>query len=53
MRKTFTTTIEESVQLAFKNVCAKQDVKMNEVLEACMESFIEKEIKYRVKQTSK
>lgn len=55
MRKTYTTTIEESLQVAFKNACAEKDVKMNEVLEACMESFIqgkfhiEKEIKYKVK----
>ncbi len=58
MRKTYTTTIEESIQIAFKNACAKNEVKMNEVLEACMESFIqgefhiEKEIKYKIKSTS-
>ena len=59
MKKPFTTTIDESLQSTFKSVCAEKDVKMNEVIEAFMESFIqgnfhiEKEIKYKVIPTSK
>ena len=59
MRKTFTTTIEESLQASFKGVCTEKNIKMNEVLEAFMDSFIkgefevETEVKHKLKHKSK
>lgn len=40
MRKTFTTTIEEQVQKDFKETCTTKNVKMNDVLETFMKSYI-------------
>ncbi|MCB5238912.1 hypothetical protein [Niallia circulans] len=42
-RKTFTTTIEETVQKDFKLACVQNDVKMNDVLETFMKSYIDGE----------
>lgn len=39
-RKTFTTTIEETIQKDFKIACVQNEVKMNDVLEAFMKSYI-------------
>ena len=50
MRKQFTTTIEESTQNRFKEVCSENDTTMNDVLEALMESYINGELKVE-KQT--
>jgi len=38
-KKTFTTTIEEEIQKEFREKCSKNDVKMNEVLEAFMTAY--------------
>lgn len=40
LRKTFTTTIEEEIQKGFKIACTKNEVKMNDILEAFMRSYI-------------
>ncbi|MBC2579107.1 hypothetical protein [Clostridium sp. DJ247] len=39
MRKTFTTTIEESIQKDFKISCNNNNVKMNDILEAFMKAY--------------
>lgn len=39
-RKTFTTTIDEDIQKQFKIACTENDVKMNDILEAFMKSYI-------------
>lgn len=39
-RKTFTTTIDEDIQKDFKIACVQNEVKMNDVLEAFMKSYI-------------
>ncbi len=38
-RKQFTTTIEEDLQKIFKKKCMENNDKMNDVLEAFMESY--------------
>lgn len=59
MRKTFTTTIEETLQKDFKLACVKNDVKMNDVLEAFMTGYIdgeyeiEKQVKVSLKKVKK
>ncbi|MFA9556081.1 hypothetical protein ACERII_02065 [Evansella sp. AB-rgal1] len=45
VRKHFTTTIEESISQAFKESCAENKVRMNEVLEAFMKSYSAGEFK--------
>lgn len=56
-RKTFTTTIEEDLQKAFKETCAEKGEKMNDVIEAFMQGYIngdftlEKEVKYTLKKS--
>lgn len=47
-RKTFTTTIDETIQKEFKVSCVKNDVKMNDVLESFMKSYIDGEFKVEV-----
>lgn len=55
-RKSFTTTIEEDLQKSFKIACTQKDEKMNDVLEAFMQSYIdgdfiiEKEVKFTLKK---
>lgn len=44
-RKTFTTTIDEEVQKNFKVSCIKNEVKMNDVLEAFMTAYSDGEFK--------
>lgn len=44
-RKTFTTTIEEDIQKNFKIECTKNEVKMNDILEAFMKSYVKGEFK--------
>lgn len=46
MRKTFSTTIEESIQARFKQICDKNGYQMNEILETMMKAYIEGKIKY-------
>lgn len=41
VRKTFTTTIDDDIQKDFKAACAKNGVKMNDVLEAFMKGYKE------------
>lgn len=38
-RKTFTTTIDESLQNKFKAKCAENGIKMNELLEVFMDMY--------------
>lgn len=38
-RKTFTTTIDESLQNRFKAKCAENGIKMNELLEVFMQMY--------------
>lgn len=45
MRKSFTTTIEESIQQDFKQSCASNDIGMNDVLEALMKFYIDGKLK--------
>lgn len=58
-RKQFTTTIDEDIQKQFKDNCAIQGDKMNDVLEAFMESYIngefevEKVVKFKLKRTGR
>ncbi|SDZ19036.1 hypothetical protein [Tindallia californiensis] len=58
-RKQFTTTIDEDIQKQFKEACSKNNVKMNDVLEAFMQGYIEgnfqieKEVKYILKRSKK
>ncbi len=47
-RKTFTTTIEEDVQKNFKLQCVKNEIKMNDVLEAFMKAYSEGEFKIEI-----
>lgn len=55
----FTTTIDDDIQDKFRVTCAKNKVKMNDVLEAFMESYIngdfkvEKEVKFSLKRSDK
>lgn len=55
-RKAFTTTIEEDLQKAFKKACIENDEKMNDIIEAFMNSYIagefaiEKEVKFILKK---
>jgi len=57
-RKTFTTTIDEELQKAFKISCTEKGEKMNDVIEAFMQGYIdgyfeiEKEIKLKIKKTN-
>jgi len=50
-RKTFATTVEETLQEQFKNVCKQKDIKINEALEALMQAFINGEIDIEVNTT--
>lgn len=45
MRKTFTTTIEETIQKDFKLACVQNEVKMNDILETLMKRYVSGEIK--------
>lgn len=47
-RKTFTTTIEETVQKNFKVSCIENEVKMNDVLEAFMKAYSNGEFKVEI-----
>ncbi|MBB6214064.1 hypothetical protein HNQ80_000133 [Anaerosolibacter carboniphilus] len=47
-RKTFTTTIDENVQKDFKMSCVKNEVKMNDVLEAFMKAYSNGEFKVEI-----
>lgn len=40
MRKQFTTTIDEELQIQFKKSCTKDGIKMNDILEAFMQEYI-------------
>lgn len=56
-RKPFTTTIEEDLQKSFKESCTDRGDKMNDVLEAFMQGYVdgdfklEKEVKYTLKNS--
>lgn len=57
MRKTFTTTIEESIQKDFRETCSANNVKMNDVLETFMKSYtsgeFDIELEYKLKRVKK
>ena len=59
IRKQFTTTIDDKIQKDFKEKCSINGDKMNDVLEAFMESYIseefhiQKEVKFTIKKTKK
>ena len=40
LRKTFATTVEENLQNRFREVCKDKNLKINEVLEALQQAFI-------------
>ena len=40
-RKTFTTTIEKSLQNQFKAKCAENGIKMNDLLETFMKMYVD------------
>lgn len=48
MRKTFTTTIDETIQKDFKAKCKENGDKMNDVLEAFMKEYINDKFKLAV-----
>lgn len=52
-RKTFSTTIDETLQDEFKQTCKNKNIKMNETLEAIMKAFITGEIDVEAKTTYK
>jgi hypothetical protein len=52
-RKTFATTVEETLQDDFKATCKEKDIKINEALEALMQAFISKEIDIEVNTSYK
>ena len=41
MKKSFTTTIEDTLQDRFKDICKENNLKMNEVIEALMQAYID------------
>jgi hypothetical protein len=47
-RKTFATTVEETLQNGFKKKCKDKDIKMNEALEALIQAFITDQIDIEV-----
>ncbi len=57
-KKQFTTTIDESIQKSFREKCLLNNYKMNDILEALMDSYskdeflIEKKINFVVKKTN-
>lgn len=52
-RKQFTTTIDEDIQRVFKDQCIIRSDKMNDVLEAFMNSYINNEFEVEKKVTFK
>lgn len=56
-KKTFTTSIDEDLQLEFKETCKHNGEKMNDVIETFMQSYIngeftiEKEVIYKLKKS--
>lgn len=57
-KKQFTTTIDEGIQQNFREKCSINNYKMNDVLEALMDSYskdeflVEKKINFVVKKTN-
>ncbi len=47
-RKTFATTIDEAITTDFKTACKENDQKLNEVLEALMQAYSNKQIEVNV-----
>lgn len=45
MRKSFTTTIDDRIQDDFKEACKKNDIKMNDALEALMQAYTNNQFK--------
>lgn len=52
-RKTFTTTIDESVQNKFKAKCAENGIKMNELLEIFMQMYSDEKFELVLKLSNK
>jgi len=53
LRKTFTTTIDDTIQKDFKIACIKNDVNMNDVLEEIMKLYSNGELKVEVSKDKK
>ena len=47
-RKTFATTIDETITDNFKTTCKENNQKLNEVLEALMQAYTNKQIEVNV-----
>jgi len=47
-RKTFATTIDETLTTDFKKACKENNQKLNEVIEAMMQAYINKDIDVKV-----
>lgn len=48
-RKTFTTTIDKSLQNKFKAKCAENGIKMNDLLEVFMQMYVDEKFKLVLK----
>lgn len=51
-RKTFTTTIDKSLQNSFKAKCAENGIKMNELLETFMKMYVDEKFELVLKLNS-
>ena len=58
-RKAFTTTLDETLQKEFKKACAANDEKMNNVIEAFFQAyingefFVERKVAFELKRVAK
>lgn len=50
-RKAFTTTIDEELQVEFKEACKEKGDKMNNVIEALMRAYIDNDLEVERKTT--
>lgn len=48
VRKTFATTIDETLTKEFRTACKENNQKLNEVIEAMMQAYINKDIEVNV-----
>jgi len=53
LRKTFTTTIDDTIQKDFKIACIKNDANMNDVLEELMKRYSSGELKVEISKDKK
>jgi len=50
LRKTFATTVDDNLQEEFRQSCKEKNLKINDVLEALMKSFIDGTVDVEVKK---